>query len=247
MGELELRILGCGDAFGSGSRLQTCFHLRGPEGNLLIDCGATALVGMKRYDVEPNEVGWVVLSHLHGDHFGGLPFLVLGGQFGGRTRPLVIAGPPGVQERVEALMEACFPGSARKERRFRVEFVELDEPGKPAAVGPASVTPFAVVHPSGSPAYALRVEYAGKVVAFSGDTEWTDALLDAARGADLLLCECYFREKKARCHLDYQTLREKRPLLDCKRLLLTHLSADLLERIAELEFEVASDGQVISL
>ena len=97
--------------------------LRGPDGALLIDCGASSLVAMKRAGVDPGEIGWVLLTHLHGDHFGGVPFMVLDGQFTRRTRPLVVAGPPGTRARVETAMEVLFPGSSRVERRFAVEFV----------------------------------------------------------------------------------------------------------------------------
>jgi ribonuclease BN (tRNA processing enzyme) len=114
-------------------------------------------------------------------------------------------------------------------------------------VGPATVTPYQVLHPSGAPSFALRVDYNGKVVAYSGDTEWTDALIVAARDADLFLCECNFWEKKASYHLDYQTLKEKRALLDCRRLLLTHLGPDMLARLGQVDFDVATDGQVIKL
>jgi ribonuclease BN (tRNA processing enzyme) len=91
------------------------------------------------------------------------------------------------------------------------------------------------------------VEYGGKVIAYSGDTAWTDALLEAARGADLFICEAYFFDKKIRCHLDYQTLRAQRPRLDCRRLILTHMSQDMLSRLHEVECECAEDGEVVVL
>src|SRR5262245_8516301 len=171
-------------------------------------------------------MGHVLLTHLHGDHFGGLPFLILDGQFSRRTRPLVVGGPPGVRERVVAAMEVFFPGSSRVDRGFAVEFLELQK-GAPTAVGPAAVTPFIVEHASGAPAYALRVEYGGKVIAYSGDTEWTESLVDAARGADLFVCEAYFFEKKIKYHLDCQTLRENRQRLDCRRVVHTNMRAHL--------------------
>ena len=246
MGEVRLRFLGSGDAFGSGARFQTCLLLGGAGGSLLIDCGASSLIAMKRAGVDPGEIGWVLLTHLHGDHFGGLPFMILDGQFSRRTRPLVVAGPPGTRARVEAAMEVFFPGSSRVERRFALEFIELAD-RVAAGVGPAAVTPFAVAHASGAPSYALRVEYGGRVIVYSGDTEWTESLVDAVRGADLFICEAYFFEKKIKYHLDYATLRDQRKRLECSRIILTHMSQDMLGRLAESEMECATDGQIVVL
>ncbi len=243
MSEVVLQFLGSGDAFGSGGRFQTCFQLIGPGGSLLIDCGVSSLIAMRRAGVDPGEIGWVVLSHLHGDHFGGLPFLILNGQFTGRTRPLVIAGPPGVKARVEAAMEVSFPDSTTVARRFATEFIDLPE-RMPTPVGPAIVTPFEVAHVSGAPSYALRVEYAGKIVVYSGDTEWCESLIEAARGADLFVCEAYFFEKKIKYHLDYKTLREHLGRIDCRRIILTHMSQDMLARLGEVDLEHAEDGQI---
>ena len=138
------------------------------------------------------------------------------------------------------------PGSSKVDRRFAVEFVELRE-RKPTLVGPATVTPFVLEHASGAPAYALRVEYGGKVITYSGDTEWTENLIEAARGADLFVCEAYFFEKKIKYHLNYQTLRENRHRLDCRKIVLTHMSVDMLSRRDDADMECADDGQVIVL
>jgi ribonuclease BN (tRNA processing enzyme) len=244
---VTLQFLGSGDAFGSGGRLQTCLRLAGdPAGDLLLDCGATSLTAMKRAGVDPSSIGWVLVTHLHGDHFGGLPFMILDGQFSRRTRPLVIAGPPSVEARVHAAMEVFFPGSTGVTRRFEVRFVELRD-RESSAVGPAVVTPFAVVHPSGAPSYALRVAYGGKVVAYSGDTEWTDALVEAAVDADLFVCEAYFFERATRFHLDYSTLMRHRERLRCRRLVLTHMSQDVLARRGALDAETADDLQVVTV
>lgn len=243
---LTLTFVGSGDAFGSDGRFQTCLALRGGAATILVDCGASSLIAMKRLGLPPGEVAAVVLSHLHGDHFGGLPFLILDGQFTRRTTPLVVAGPPGVRERVERAMEVLFPGSTRVERRFAVDYVELAERA-PAPVPAAQVTAFAVEHASGAPAYALRLDYGGRIVTYSGDTEWTDALLDAARGADCFVCEAYTFDRKLRFHLDYATVRAEAARLGARRIVLTHMGPSMLSRRDEAELECARDGLVLTL
>jgi ribonuclease BN (tRNA processing enzyme) len=105
------------------------------------------------------------------------------------------------------------------------------------------VIPYAVEHPSGAPSYALRVSYEDKVLAFSGDTAWTDSLVRAASGADLFICECNFWEKEGGHHLDYGTLMDHRAELGCHRLILTHMGEEMLRRLPDLDLEGATDGQ----
>jgi ribonuclease BN (tRNA processing enzyme) len=246
MRDVELAFLGSGDAFGSGGRLQTCLQLRGGPSPLLVDCGTTSLVALKRAGIDPADIGHIVVSHLHGDHFGGIPFVVLDGQFSHRERPLVIAGPPGIEARVHEAMEVLFPGSSQARRRFPVAFVELAE-RSPTAVGPAVVTAYPVEHACGAPPYALVVDYAGKRVAYSGDTEWTDVLVEVARDVDLFVCEAYFFDKKVKYHLDYATLLDKRDQLRTRKLVLTHMSQDMLDRQNEVDAVCAGDGFVLSI
>jgi ribonuclease BN (tRNA processing enzyme) len=245
--DTHIRFLGSGDAFGSGGRLHTCIHVHSEDATFLIDCGASSLIAMKRFGIDPASIDAVLVTHLHGDHFGGIPFLVLDAQFvSRRTRPLTVAGPPDLQRRVHDAMKVLFPGSSRVRRRFSLEFIELPE-GEAIDIGALTVTPYGVVHPSGAPAYALRVECGGKVVSYSGDTEWTDSLLRAARGADLFVCEAYFFERKVPYHLDYRTLMAHRAQLGCRRLILTHMSEDILRRLGEVEVEWAEDDKLLAL
>ncbi len=245
-GGLRVRFLGSGDAFGSGGRLQTCLCLDGPSGRVLIDCGATALVALKRAGIDPGSVAAVLVTHLHGDHFGGIPFLVLDGQFNRREDPLTVAGPPGTHERLTAAMEILFPGSTGAPRRFRTEVVEL-VPGGPKTVGPVTVTAFPVEHPSGAPAYALRVEWAGRTVVYSGDTEWCEGLVEAARDADLFVCEAYTFERRIPYHLDHATLARNLGRIRARRVILTHLGPEMLARRREAAAECADDGLVVDV
>ena len=239
---MKVRFLGSGDAFGSGGRFQTCIHVETGASQLLLDCGASSLIAMRRFGVEPQAIDTVILSHLHGDHFGGVPFLVLDGQFKRRTRPLLVAGPPGVEKRVREAMEVFFPGSTRIERKFETRFVELAD-RVAVEVGPVHVTGYEVSHASGAPPFALRITGEGKVVTYSGDTEWTESLVDAARGADLFIAEALSYDKRIRYHLDLATLLEHRSRLDCRRLILTHMGEDVLARLDGLAVEAAEDGK----
>jgi ribonuclease BN (tRNA processing enzyme) len=239
---VKVRFLGSGDAFGSGGRFQTCIHVESAASQLLLDCGASSLIAMRHFGVDPQAIDTVILSHLHGDHFGGVPFLILDGQFKRRTRALLVAGPPGVEKRVREAMEVFFPGSTRIERKFETRFVELAD-RVAVEVGPVHVTGYEVSHASGAPPFALRITGEGKVVTYSGDTEWTESLVDAARGADLFIAEALSYDKRIRYHLDLGTLLEHRARLDCRRLILTHMGEDVLARLDGLAVEAAEDGK----
>jgi ribonuclease BN (tRNA processing enzyme) len=243
---VRVTVVGSGDAFGSGGRFQTCIAVADAPGppRLLLDCGATSLTAMAQQQLAPNEIDTVLVSHLHGDHFGGLPFLVLDGQFRRRTHDLTVIGPPGTRARLDQAMETLFPGSNTIPRRFDVHVAEhVDR--RMIELGSLRMTPFEVRHASGARAYALRLDGASGSVAYSGDTEWTDALLEAAADVDLFLCEAY-SPTPVRWHLDLDTLARHLDKLTCRRLVLTHLSPTALT--ADLTgWHIAHDGQQFDL
>ena len=244
---VELQVLGCGDAMGSGGCLQSCFSMRRGERRVLVDFGVTGMIALRRYGIDPNEVETVLLTHLHGDHFGGLPFFLLDAKYVSRRhRPLHLAGPATTAERLQTLRETLYPGSSAGSLGFDLDVVELVA-GSRTEIDDLVVTPFEVIHESGAPAHGLRLEWGGRCVAFSGDTQWTDALVELARGADLFVCEASSYEHPVPFHLDYETLLANRSRLECGRLLLTHLGAEMLSRRQELEIESAEDGLVLQL
>ena len=244
---MRVRFVGSGDAFGSGGRWQTCIHVSGEGQVMLVDCGATSLVALKAQGLDPGAVDAVAVTHLHGDHFGGLPFLILDGQFSRRSAPLQVAGPPGIRARLAEAMEALFPGSSQAQRRFPVEVTELDTDGKAAGLGAATVRGWEVEHACGAPPLALRVELGGTSFAYSGDTQWTAALAKAAHGADLFAVEAYTFDRPVRYHLDYQTLRAHLGEIGARRIVLTHMSGAMLTRLADADLPAAYDGMTADL
>jgi ribonuclease BN (tRNA processing enzyme) len=246
-GTVTVTFAGSGDAFGSGGRLQACIHVRAPgHPALLLDCGATSMAALKRQGLDPGEIGIVLVSHLHGDHFAGLPFLILDGQFSHRSAALTIGGPPGIARRLGEAMELMFPGSSRTRQRFGLEVAEL-APATTTGLAGTSVTAWGADHPSGAPSLALRVEIAGKTIAYTGDTAWTADLPDLAMDADLLIAEAYFWDKSVPHHLRHSDLAAHRGELTSRRTILTHMSADMLGRAGESAFETAYDGLTIRL
>ena len=247
---MRLTIVGSGDAFGSGGRFNTCFMVESGGRTVLIDFGASSLVALRARGIDPGAVDAIVLSHLHGDHFGGLPFLLLDAQFlSRRDRPLVVAGPPGTRERVAALLEVFFPGSGATSWRFPWHVVEI-VPGVPGEVLGLAVTTAEVVHPSGAPSTAVRLSDGRAVLAYSGDTEWTDALIPIAAGADLLIIECYEHVRAVTGHISWVVLKAKLPELKARRIMITHMNPSMLARTdaaRKLGLLVAEDGLVLEV
>jgi ribonuclease BN (tRNA processing enzyme) len=247
MSTIRVQFLGCGDAYGSGGRLQTCIYIEAGEERFLFDLGASGLISFKRWGISTADINSILLSHLHGDHFSGIPIFLIEAQLiNKRERPLIIAGPPTIEQRVRGAQEIMYPGSSIESLRFQLHFIELTEKIS-TRIGSIRVTPFLVEHYSGAPSYALRVESHGKVITFSGDTEWTESLIEAADGADLFICESNYFQKKVKWHMDYKTLMSHRSEINCKRMVITHLGEEMLERVGELEVEAAEDGWVIEV
>ena len=245
---MRLTIVGCGDAFGSGGRSNTCFLLETAKVTLAIDFGASALPALKGQGIDPNKIDAIVLSHLHGDHFGALPFLLLDAQFlAQRERPLLIAGPPGTRARLDAALDVFFPRSSTNKWRFSWKVMEI-EVGRETDVLGHSVTTTEVVHYSGAPSTALRLSDGKALFAYSGDTEWVEALVAVADNADLFIVECYGYSGHMPGHLSWEVLKPRLPDLRARRTMLTHMNPTMLCHLDEVRATgalVAEDGAVM--
>lgn len=247
---VRITFVGSGDAFAAGGRFNPCFHVDTGSDGALIDCGATSLVALRKQGIDPMSIATVFISHLHGDHYGGLPALLLEAKLvGKRSRPLTIAGPAGLSARLAVAIEAFYPRYSSVDWGFDLKLVEI-RPGAEMQVKDICVTAFEVEHFSGAPSLALRLSFGDKILAYSGDTEWTETLIEVAEGADLFICECYMFERELRGHMTYRRIMENAGRLRAERLVLTHMSGDMLAHYDEIDRTralPAEDGLVVDL
>lgn len=244
---MKLHILGCGDAFGSGGRNQSSYLIDAGDKLFLLDCGPTALLAMKRAGFDPRRLDAILLSHLHGDHFGGIPFFLIEYLYQKPPlQPLTIAGPPGTEQRVDKLFQVMYGSDSEKKEMPFVQFHVLI-PEEPAIIQGIEVFPFQVPHQSHAVSLALRVVYRGKKILFSGDSLWTERFIEQSQGVDLFLCECSFFKEQPGMHVNYAALEANLSRLGCKKLLLTHLGEEMLAHENEITAAFAADGLALEI
>lgn len=247
MQSLRVIFLGTGDAFSTGGRNQAGYLIEGSGESLLLDCGSTVLAALKGEHLSTELIDTVFISHLHGDHFAGLPFLFLHcTNIELRTRPLTIIGPPEVESRAMQLYAALYADTAAEPMPFQLRFVEA-QPGKPSSFGGMQVTAFHVPHQEHPPSFGCAIETGGRKIVYSGDSGWTEDLVAHAQNADLFICECSFFETRLATHLDYPRIADNLGRFGAKRIVLTHLGEEVLQRQKDLEIETAHDGLVVTL
>ena len=201
-----MRVLVCGSASPLGndlSRAQACIAVLTPEHFFLFDVGARSPQRLNQARLPMNRLNGVMLTHFHSDHIAGLPDVNLATWVQGRATGLKVYGPTGIDDVVEG-----FNLAYRLDRGYRTAHHGTDL--LPPAAGPMTaaaftpgevawrddlmtITSFPVDHAPIDPAVGYRVDYRGRSVVISGDTNATDSLFAAAQGADLLLHDALSR------------------------------------------------------
>lgn len=247
----RLTFLGTADAFASGGRANSAYWVDDHHGSYAVDFGPTTLTQCKALGRDPDDLDGVLLTHLHGDHIGGLALLLIDLEFrAGRTRPFVIAGPPGHQARVNELRSSAFPALLRKGLSYALRFETTAVPGTVEMLG-RKVSAIRARHDRLAVASSLVVDDGLRRLAFSGDTGWHAPLPELVRGADAFVCECSSAVRHYWAHLSVEEIDEHRGELDVGVLFLSHLGVDsrrvATERAAELGVTVADDGLVVTI
>jgi ribonuclease BN (tRNA processing enzyme) len=222
---LELSFLGSGNAFAAGGRYWSSFLL---NGRYLFEAPPTLLPHLKRLGVPPADIRAVFISHFHGDHFLGLPFLFLEYlHLTPRREDLYIVGPPGVEEMIEGVAEAAFPNLSHADAGYQRCYLEA-EAGRQQTVDALCFQAFPMKHAGEKLAsFGYRLRLADKVLAYTGDTELCDELFALAAGADVLVLDCNYSQGKGPEHLSFAEVPEVRKRLPLSTtIILTHLEAE---------------------
>ncbi|PID61629.1 MAG: MBL fold metallo-hydrolase [Gammaproteobacteria bacterium] len=245
---MNITLVGCGDAFASGRRFNTCLHVVTSRQRFLLDCGATSLTALRAADIERDRIDTIFITHFHADHFFGLPFLILDAHFiGKRSRTLRIVGPEGLEARLAALLDLSFGKDVFDLIGFRIDCREIS-PGETLELDGLSCRAERMVHSApGGTCLGYRIAADDRTLAFTGDTEWNDNIIAIGRNADLLLSECCGYRTPVPTHLDLATLERKLPSVGARRVVLVHMGQTLLDNAADCDFEMGFDGMQIEI
>jgi ribonuclease BN (tRNA processing enzyme) len=245
---MKICFLGSGDACASGGRNQTCILVQDEKKTFLLDCGPASLAALKKSNFDVSQIDFIINTHLHGDHFGGIPFLLLDlNIFVRRERDLNIYGPPKIGKRIRELTEVLYHEYDLDNMTYKINFIEIF-PNSSNNIEGLSVEALPMEHKAYSDCLGYRISNGNSSFAYTGDTAWTENIIDLSRGTDLFICECSLYEKVAKIsHVSYKELIDNRERIETKRLVLTHLSPSMLSKMPAIAVETAYDGLLLEI
>lgn len=222
---LELTFLGSANAFAARGHYWSSFLA---NGRYLFDAPPTLLAHLKRLQVPLTGIEVVFLSHFHGDHFMGLPYLMLEYVYMTERRDdLFIVGPPGVEAKIEGFAQQCYPNVTR-DAGYRRRYLEA-RPGDDQFVNEVSFRAFTMNHGHDSDlqCFGYRVHVDGKTLAYTGDTMFCDEIFALAEGADVLVMDCTYVQGSGPEHMGIEDARRVRAGVDAgTTIILTHLGGE---------------------
>lgn len=224
MQNLELTFIGTGNAFAPGG---LCWNGFTANRRYLFEAPPQALMSLHHVGIDPNQIDAVVLSHHHGDHFLGLPMLLLHWKHRGRTTPVTIVGPPDTEKLARQIATAVYPGIF--ETAYDIHWVET-RPGDTVRAGDLELEPVEALHDdrlSLSLGYLARLD--GRTFGYTGDTALCDGVFDLARRSEVLVSECASRADDVPVHMNlvHDIPQVRAAMAGGSPLVLTHLSPDV--------------------
>lgn len=236
---LRLTVLGCSSAAPHADWPAAGFLVDHGETTLMLDAGQGSIRRLQRF-MDPTALDALVIGHMHADHYldvVGLRYLFPWGEEAPRRLPVAV--PPGGRARIDALATAISERSGFFDASFAIE--EFD-PERPMQLGALTIRFVRGRHYV--PAWGVVIEAPdGSRLAYTGDTGPSDAVIDAVRGADVLLVEAALRspgdDDEERGHLTPEEAIDLATRSEARSALLVHYAPS---RRAELEAMCAAAG-----
>ena len=218
---MEITFLGSGNAFAAEGRYWSSFLV---DKKYLFDAPPTLLPHLKQLEVPLTGIEVIFLSHHHGDHFMGVPFLFLEYMYmTERTNDLYVVGPPGVQEWIEDFADRCYPNIAR-DAGYRRIYIDAN-PSQEQKAGPVSFWSVPMCHVTESmDAFGYRATIGGKTVAYTGDTMFCEEVISLAKDTDVFIVDCTYSDGCGPEHMgldDVKVIRKR--IAPETTMVLTHL------------------------
>lgn len=242
----SFRSIGCGDAFATNNKFQSCHLLDTDTHLIMIDCGVTVMNSLKKYKVSFDDVDMILISHFHADHFGGIPFLLLQAHYvDRREKPLTIIGPEGLEKKCRDLMAIMYPGSPEKIfDLLDIEFVELAGV-KIYSDQDLRIQFYPVQHSELTNPHGIRIHFQDVIVGYTGDTEWCKNVEVIAKGTNLFVADCSFYDLKVDGHMNQKDLEKNVSKLKSEQILLTHFGEKI--EVFHPSFEPLIQGNIYKL
>lgn len=242
MGEVQVRVLGSGNAFNQGGRLNSAYLVENAEQKILVDCGFTTPLAIEKNGFQPNEIDAVLITHYHGDHFAGLAAMLLALKYTSvQCKPLIIIGAGDVEQKVYELVKVLYPGTEGIFDELDLQFKSIE---KKNTLGTTQVHSIPMIHSDESLPHGFILEFPSVKIAFSGDTCWHKGVEELIQYSDFIFLECNFAEKIGKGHISVQELEES-ALVQTRKddIYLTHLSEVSYELATSRSYNCIEDSQ----
>ena len=235
---MKIISLGVGEAF--DETLPNNSHLILSKTNLLLDCGYSIPPQMWKYNPSQSFLDAVYISHLHADHYFGIPALLTRMWEEKRKKPLTIICQKGAKAQIEELVDYAYKGIASK-FEFKLDFIEAKE-GKTINFNEFKLSFAPTIHSADN--LAIKISDKTHAICYSGDGQFTEETEKLYNGADLAIHEAFTFNEKLQNHSCIADLigMAKRNKIKC--LALTHIRRDVRKNQMDLIKEKISKEKI---